>query len=191
MSRSKLGFVGAQTESEIIEFASDRRTSDKKVVTGWQSVSCRCPHGVEQSAVNSHCCVNCAFIPSSIHRILPIRCRYYLQRNMLLTTMLGDLAVFWLYVTLICSFLHYITLHYITLQYSSTVKLHFVYINSNYYIASFFRQKLTVYWVEVSPTFTARQQNFDGILTQLPLARNLYATADGVIWCLTNLNSSC
>jgi len=24
-------------------------------------------------------------------------------------TMLGDLAVFWLYVTLICSFLHYIT----------------------------------------------------------------------------------
>jgi len=28
---------------------------------------------------------------------------------MILTT-LGDLAVFWLYVTLICSFLHYITL---------------------------------------------------------------------------------
>jgi len=26
-------------------------------------------------------------------------------------TMLGDLAVSWLYVTLICSFLHYITLH--------------------------------------------------------------------------------
>jgi len=25
-------------------------------------------------------------------------------------TMLGDLAVFWLYVTLICSFLHYTTL---------------------------------------------------------------------------------
>jgi len=123
MSRSKLGFVGAQTESEIIEFASDRRTSDKKVVTGWQSVSCRCPHGVEQSAVNSHCCVNCAFIPSSIHRILPIRCRYYLQRNMLLTTMLGDLAVFWLYVTLICSFLHYITLHYITLHYNTHPQL--------------------------------------------------------------------
>jgi len=25
--------------------------------------------------------------------------------------MLGDLAVFWLYITLICSFSHYITLH--------------------------------------------------------------------------------
>jgi len=31
---------------------------------------------------------------------------------MLSKTMLGDLAVFWLYVSLICSFLHYITLHY-------------------------------------------------------------------------------
>jgi len=29
---------------------------------------------------------------------------------MLSKTMLGDLAVFWLYVSLICSFLHYITL---------------------------------------------------------------------------------
>ena len=35
-------------------------------------------------------------------------------RNMSLT-MLGDLAVFWLYVTLICSFLYYITLHYLQL----------------------------------------------------------------------------
>jgi len=26
-------------------------------------------------------------------------------------TMLGDLAVFWVYVTRICSFTHYITLH--------------------------------------------------------------------------------
>ena len=38
--------------------------------------SCRCRQGTEQSAVNSHCCVNPAFIPlspenSSIHRIFP------------------------------------------------------------------------------------------------------------------------
>jgi len=29
------------------------------------SVSCRCRQGMEQSAVNSHSCVNPAFIPSS------------------------------------------------------------------------------------------------------------------------------
>ena len=50
------------------------------VVTEWPSVSCRCRRGVEQSycqsAVNSHCCINPVFIPSSpenssIHHIFP------------------------------------------------------------------------------------------------------------------------
>ena len=39
-------------------------------------VSCRCRQGVEQSTVNSRCCVNPAFIPSSpenssVHHIFP------------------------------------------------------------------------------------------------------------------------
>ena len=56
----------------------------------WPSVSCRCRQGVEQSAVNSHCCVNPEFVPSSpenssIHRIFP--------------TILVTLSVFWANVT--------------------------------------------------------------------------------------------
>jgi len=86
------------------------------VVTGWPSVFCRCLQGVEPSAVNSHCCVNPVFIPSSpenssVHRIFPTILVYlHSELTQHVLTMLGDLAVFWLYVILICSILHYITL---------------------------------------------------------------------------------
>ena len=70
-------------------------------VAGWPSVSCRCRQGVEQSAVNSHCCVNPAFIPlspenSSIHRIFP--------------TILVTLSAFWVNVT--CLWLCLVTLQF-------------------------------------------------------------------------------
>ena len=47
-----------------------------RCITFYLAFFCRCRQGVEQSAVNSHCCVNPAFIPSSpenssIHRIFP------------------------------------------------------------------------------------------------------------------------
>ena len=86
----------------------------------WPSISCRCRQGVEQSAVNSHCCVNPAVIPSrpensSIHRIFP--------------TILVMMSAFWAnehvfdYVRWPCSFLtlchpnlfcFFFTLHYTT-----------------------------------------------------------------------------
>jgi len=82
------------------------------------SVSCRCRQGVEQSAVNSHCCVKPGFIPSSpenspIHRMF--------------STILVTLSAFWANVTCFdyvgwpCSlltlrhsklFFFYITLHH-------------------------------------------------------------------------------
>ena len=69
---------------------------------------------VEQSAVNSHCCVNPAFIPpspenSSIHHIFP--------------TILVTLSASWANVTCLCSFLtlhhpnlFFFTLHYIRIE---------------------------------------------------------------------------
>ena len=39
-------------------FSSD--CAKQKVVTGWLSISCRCRQGVEQSAINSHCCFQVA-----------------------------------------------------------------------------------------------------------------------------------
>ena len=42
---TELKLVRSSTASEIIEFASARRTSYVKVVTGWPSVSCRCRQG--------------------------------------------------------------------------------------------------------------------------------------------------
>jgi len=67
----------AQTPSEIIKFTSARRTSDQKCRHGLGDrafLVAAASYGMEQSAVNSHCCVNPAFIPSSpeissIHRI--------------------------------------------------------------------------------------------------------------------------
>jgi len=71
--------MNKQTNRETVERTS-KGTKKSKIkeprVMHSILVSCRCRQGVEQSAVNSHCCDNPAFIPSipensSIHRTFP------------------------------------------------------------------------------------------------------------------------